>query len=773
MGKYEWVKIQDRKNFVSDIKVYHPNDPRYIPYWKSEKKKVIEGVWVYDNNGWRYMPPKLYFTVNHGSMIITDSETKYRKMSRPYLTTLFWEMGYMSLESLGFSGFKDSNITCNPLVLDLNKNWSNVKSNKHINLFKSNGTFKDYVPARDFMRQLHDSDLGLPLYENVMSNYMLMGTRSGGKSYYMALGELTHEIITDGARYYTEDSIKNPNTISVLVGSGDTGKSAELCAKVQDCFTQLGESELLGVYGKIGDDDYTPSPFFKDMVGDISANNKDNPFRHSYKVRVNGRELLKGTDSKLLHVSYSEMKANKKGAQAGAGSRVNVSIIEEIGLTPLVREAWRSNESIVQTDGIIFGRQIGIGTSENIEAVAPAKEIMTNPEDYRILKYDDIYEHTGKIGFFIPSDVILAEAMDEHGNIDFDEANLLLKKTEEEKSKANNPDILRSWRLNYPRKPSDMWLGTKAKLLPYEESALREKELMTNNLYHKCGKNIRLVWDSNSAYGVKYEIVYDAKPVFTYPITSTTDVKGSVVVYDFPQYVNGQIPEDMYIYTHDPYIADDMDKGGSLGCTQVWLNPKYFSEYMIGSPLVAVYLGKHPGGKKQYYEIQEKLISMYGNCPQMLYYEANRGEDCYYHYLAKGKVNLLCPRPTSSDSMFQETTRKFGFMMSNRLDKLNHIASLHDLLLSKVTVDKMNNIDKTFISTIPDIYLVREIMAYNLDDNFDAISATLGYVIAIRELEKFKKNEIIDKNVQRNKLAFLSVNPNMFAHSMDMKNKYY
>ena len=175
---YPWVKIENRKNFVFDIRVIHPDDPRYFPYWKEEKKRVIEGFWAFDNGGWRFMPPKLYFTVNHGSMVITDSETKYRKKARPYLTTLFWEMGYMSLESLGFSGFKNSNITCNPLVFELQNNWSSVNSVKHSNLFKSNGKFKDYEPAREHMRRIHLENLGAPLYENVMQNYMLAGTRS-------------------------------------------------------------------------------------------------------------------------------------------------------------------------------------------------------------------------------------------------------------------------------------------------------------------------------------------------------------------------------------------------------------------------------------------------------------------------------------------------------------------------------------------------------------------------------------------------------------------
>ena len=35
------LKIQNRKNFVFDIKVIHPDSPKYIPYWREEKRRII------------------------------------------------------------------------------------------------------------------------------------------------------------------------------------------------------------------------------------------------------------------------------------------------------------------------------------------------------------------------------------------------------------------------------------------------------------------------------------------------------------------------------------------------------------------------------------------------------------------------------------------------------------------------------------------------------------------------------------------------------------
>lgn len=762
--QHELIRIQDRSRFVKPIELIHPSSPKYLPYWKDQKRKAIEGMWVEDFGQWRFIPPKLWFCVNHGSILLTDRKHKTRYTSRPFLNDLFWEMGLMSFESQGFSGYSNSKYTSNDKIFDLKKNWSSVNSVEHIDMFLPNGNFKEYISPRTNIRMLHAEPQGIPLYDNDLKNYVILGSRSGGKSFILANAEMLHELVTDGAKVYNEQTIKNPSKVSILCGSGQASKSQDIMIKLRDAMTQLGEDPTLGVYGKFGESDYAPSPFYKEMIGSIDPNNADNIWRHEYKIRENGRETIRGTGSGVKHVVYSEMQKGGKGGQAGAGTRNSIVIYEEAGLTPLLLSAWRSNEATIQTNGLVFGRNIAIGTSENIEAVQPIKEVFTNPKSYRLVEYEDVYEHTGSIGFFLPSYLTFDDCKDTNGNTDLEKAKHIIDKRRAEKAEANNPDILRSEKLNYPIFPSEMWLGSKSKLLPYFEASNREKELLTNKLYQKIGKPITLRWDSKHYNGVTYEIDYNSKPIWEYPITNVSDVTGAIVVYDFPQLVNGAIPDDMYIYTHDPYIAEALDEGGSLGVTQVWLNQKYWSEYMINSPLVACYMGKHKDGKMKYYEDQEKLIAMYGNCNQMFYYEADRGEDCYNYYYRKNKLFLLAPRPQTSDSMYQQTTRKFGFTPGTRIEKLNKLASFHDFLLSETSIESENKTKLKVIETLPDIHLIREIMAFDIDGNFDAISASLGIVVANQQLEKYYKDDLQNKNTQRekNNLSFLVSNPMLF-----------
>jgi hypothetical protein len=62
-------------------------------------------------------------------------------------------------------------------------------------------------------------------------------------------------------------------------------------------------------------------------------------------------------------------------------------------------------------------------------------------------------------------------------------------------------------------------------------------------------------------------------------------------------------------------------------------------------------------------------------------------------------------------------------------------------------------------------------MAYDIEGNFDAVSSTLGLVVAIEQLERFAKTDLQGKNIQRekNKLSFLSLNPMLF-HQHDNQN---
>ena len=399
--KASLIKIENIKTWLVNIPKLHPESERYSRLWSFYTKYCIEGLWGYDNGGWRYMPGTLFFYGNFFSILDMDRKQKVRRYVRPTIRDIDWMLHYAYLEAQGFSGWSDDDeYTSNYDVLKI----KSISETDDLNLINSKGELKKFIHPRDNIKKLHTSAKGVPLYGNETRNLMIFGSRGGGKSFSFA-GIAAHHVTYDGLKYFTENDFNNPPTIEVCIGSGGTEKSSELCTKIEDGLKQFGTNNDLGVWGRAdkGDDDYTPNPFYRDWEGSIGVGNKKNPFRYEYSAKINDRWIKGlGTKTKLVHVNYSDKKQG--GEAAAAGGRYILHLYEEVGLMSNIVDAWFSNVgTVTDPDGKQFGVQVAIGTSGNIELVQQSKKIFTNPNDYNCLEYDDIWENSGKIGFFLPA----------------------------------------------------------------------------------------------------------------------------------------------------------------------------------------------------------------------------------------------------------------------------------------------------------------------------------------------------------------------------------
>lgn len=770
--KKDWILIQNIKTFVdnSKLKLYHPDDPRHTPYWREEKKKCIEGIWRKDFGKYRYMPGRLYFYGHYCIIEHTNEEDKTRSYAKPYVQDIEWERTYMMLEAEGFSGFSDDNeYTCDENHKKLAKNYPNIDTSKKRNMamINSEGMLKKYIEPREYMRKLHDKPLGQCYYWNNTKNIMELGGRGGGKSYFWSLAGALYRIVFDGARYYTEKSRKKPTKASVLVGSGQVGKSSDFCDKIETAMNALAIRDDLGVWGEIGDEAYTPSILYKEMTGTLNPNNKKNKWKHSYSQQV-GNQWYHGlgSASNVSHVSFSSQK--KTGAEEGAGGRYNDIYYEEVGLTSEVINAYNSNRATVVTGSLHFGVQVFMGTSGNMESILPTKKMFTNPNDYDILSFDDDYESgITKIAFFLPNYITNRDFKDTNGNTDVEGAIDYYKKAEMKAAESSDPSILRVQKMNHPSVPSDMWQTEGGNILPVAEAEARVKVLQKDGLYDKLGIKIKLRWDSTQTTGITYDIDHDAEPFYEFPLETKSNrmsLEGSINIFEMPCLLHGFIPNDMYIFTHDPYVSDEWELGGSLGVTHVWMNPKYWDKYLVNSPLVATYIGKAQNGKKGYYENLEKLLAFYGNPLRGLWYEANRGEFCRGWFQKKRKMEVLSLRPQyeKGDNVYQKQITQYGFIVGNKIAKIAMLDDFSDFLLQDVII---RGEKKKVIETLPCIFSVRQIAMYSLDGNFDAVSSMMGFPLFIREEEHNALNDLKNKIGKKNPLGFLMQNKHLYRQS--------
>lgn len=739
----DYIKIENLEQYLTKVPLLHPDSPQYNIFWSRETKRCIEGLWGEMFGGFRYMPGNLYYYGNYTLIQQTD-KNKTTRYIKPRVDDIEWEFAYMSLEAKGFSGWsKDDVYTSLELVKELNDSGV-FEPNEYIKenypeAITADGNLKTYIPPRENIRKIHTYAKGRPYYHNPTNNVSILGSRSGGKSYFCALSEIEHGIIFDGAKEYSEEFIKGLITAEFCVGSANADKSSELVAKVDASIRAKASPDLgrqFGVWGKEDDDDFTPCPFYKDMTGSIATNNKKNPYRHEYKVELNGRWVTKGTGTKLFHVNYSTKKGD--GAQAAAGGRYLLSVEEEWGLEENSIEVHNSNDSTVARDGVFFGVQWKMGTSGNIEYIQSTKKMFLNPKDYRILSFKNNHGNEGQdgnIGFFLPFYMVLRQYKDKNGNTDYEAAVAHVNKIRAEKAKSTDPKVLRDEKMNRPCFVDEMWVTDKTYYLPYEEAQQREKELMAFGKYKTLEKPVKLIWDSLSPRSVRYEIDHNAEPYREFPIdySKRKDPSGCIVIYDMPHEINGEIPPDMYQFVGlDPYVEENIDGGGSIGACFILTNPKYIPHGARGNCIAATYIGKPTEGLTAYYEGIFKLMSFYNCGPGSLWFEKNRGDACREYFIRKNRADLLCVTPqfVMGSNIYQKRMLSFGYVVGNKVAKINLLKTLNDWLLDET---ELHDGKKKNIERIPCLFTLRQIMQYDIDGNFDAVDGLRGAVIGLKE----------------------------------------
>lgn len=755
-----WIKIENRQTWLVNIPKYHPDSTQYLNFWKQSKRKCIEGFWGSDFGKFRYMPGPLFFYVNFCRILDVNEETKTRRSITPFLRDLEWELSYMMLEAKGFSGFKEDNeYTSDIRVKEYEqgnfKYKFNLKHQRDRDCFKEDGSLKKYITPRENIRKLHDKPLGPPLYWNNAKNIFVLGARGAGKSYYFGLGEGLHQLVFDGAKYYTDKSINSPDEIHINIGSAESNKSSEICEKIELCMNAFATDDELGVWGDESSDDYSPIPFYKSMSGTLAPNNAKSPWAHKYQQKVNGKWVTKGTKSKLVHSVY------KDKPTAAAGGRYTLMIDEEVGLHEDVTITHNSNIACTERGSIKFGVLAYIGTSGDIEKVKDSRKMFTDPESYDIVSYNDDYENTGKIGFFIPAFYANNSFKDENGNTNVEEALEYFlerrKKAKASKDAANYEGEL----MNYPIKPSEMFLTKKGNILPIGElEEQRSMVIMDRNrhLYYTVGS---LIFDSKQERGVKFlpDINKELKPIFDYPTPKNQDTEGALIVYEPPieDYEAGKIfVPDIYVIGHDPVNSDTQGEGLSLSAFHVFKMPINSKKYG-GNELVASYIGRPYMGRDYVNEMIEKVAMWYGNHSRMINFE--RGGNIKEYFEKKKKLNLLMTQPATVMSYKSQAgsskTLLYGTPVTSFEQKFEAIKYLRDWLLEERGVSEDNRIIRN-LNFIRDTRLLEEMIAFDFEGNFDSVLAFAECIIALKEKYNQFQDDITKVHKQDDILSFLN-----------------
>lgn len=738
-----FIRINNRKNFlITKVPELHPNSTKYSIYWRAHKKRCIEGFWSLDQAGitidvddphtqfppstsWRFMPGNLYFYVNFGTILHQDEDgprSAPKRPIRPFLRDIEWEFFYNWLEARGFSGFSDDDTySCHRDLI--NKNF---EERFHPSCINSEGKLKEYVPAREYLRKLHDKPLGKPLYENSALNLFMLGARGFGKSYAVGVGVILHELLFDGAKEYTSESIANPYQVEIFVGASLSSKSSDILDK-----TRTAMNKLPGGWGE-NSKDYTPPPFKKTMTGSLSPNNMKNPWKHSYEKKVGGTWKTYGSGSNIKHGIYTI-----ENPEAAAGTRPGVMVVEEVGLLENVLNVHGSNTACQMEGTWKFGSTVYLGTGGNVEKIQQSETIFRDPVGFDFLAFDDEWEGTGKIGWFVPCIYAMNQFKDENGNTDIEKALRFKEKVREEKRKSKDPSALSMEMMNYPLVPSEMFLNAKTNMFPVAELKAHLATVISNpHRYENAHYYIDLVWDTNGMLKVEHVNANGLQKDF--PIFDNKNKPGVIHVIEMPKKDgNGEVFTNRYIQGTDTY---DDDESSTTSLFSTWIMDTWTSR------LVAEYTGRR--GTKDVYEIARKLNIFY-RCSHN--YEKNK-KGLYTYFDTKQSTHLLCDTPESLRDVADIKITKIGNQAKGTTASPPVIAYGLRLILDWLLEPAYGQEEGSEIRnlhTIQSIGLLRELINYNPDGNFDRISALIMLMILREEKLKYliRKQEKKSKDI--------------------------
>lgn len=696
---------------LKEVPAFHPLSQDYVNFWRPEKRKMIEGHWL----GGYYMPASLYFYVNYGTIQLNTKKSRnIKSVGRPNLRDLEWLIFQNWTMARGFSGFeKDEEYTGCFEVLDTN-NTDDFLLDEYPEVFNSKGIRKEFRDPLSILTDRHDYHKGRALYSNQAKNILMMGSRDTGKTYSVGVGIVLGTWLTNGLTEYSEHAIKYPKPVDMVVAGELAHYSNNMLTKTKFAYDNMPGTQFLS--GRM-----YKSPILQGYKGSWLPGGR---IEASYKMKYRGGWVDAGSKSSIRNKTF------KDNSFAEQGTRPLAIILEEVGMFSNLMDVYSDTKDNLRNGLRKTGTLFMLGTGGHMEGGTQAAAAMFySPEAYDILSFEDTWENRGRIGFFIPAYMALDEYKDERGFSNIERAVKHLQQVREtiKSSKAGSEALNKE--LQYrPIVPSEMFLSRKANIMPTAELQRRGTEIITNNIQDYVEKKVELFFDHNSPYnGVNYKIDNSLIAINQHPWKKDS-IEGATIIYELPyQDPEGNVPPGAYIIGCDPF-RDNTEGGDSFATIYVLKTNKYPTT--VGhNELVASYVGRPYNGVSQINETLHKLSLFYGNAT--IYFE-NAVSNIKDYFEKVRRLDLLAKQPTTVFNKKATSITKdnflYGYPMSNQKIKWEAIQYVRSWLLEDRGDGKKN------LDLLPDLYLIQQLMSFNMDGNFDAVMGFVGCVIGLEEI---------------------------------------
>lgn len=473
-------------------------------------------------------------------------------------------------------------------------------------------------------------------------------------------------------------------------------------------------------------------------------------------------DIERGTQNTVLGVSSKDDESKLRGKRAAK------ILIEEFGTFPRLVDLYNVLLPSVQEGDIVFGQIYMLGTAgDNESDFAGAQEIMYNPKGYNMYALPNVFDkyNQGKpyFVFFFPGYVNRKGCYNENGVSDVIKALIeILMNRYRVKYNSTDPNTIIKTIAEVPITPAEAIVKTGVNMFPVADLTERIGQLDANPTEYDDVYVGDLVFNKDGQ--VEYKPT-SATPIRDFP-HKDNKIEGAIEIYQLPEIDRntGKPYNDRYILGADPYDDDESNTMslGSIFVLDLWTDR-----------IVAEYTGRPPFAD-DYYEICRKLCLFYNG---RLNYEYNK-KGLFSHFSTRNSLYLLTD---VLDFLKEKQMMKDGYgnksKGTNASPAINAYARsrLRSWLLAPVPImqtidgeEKEVMVPRLF--TVRNRALLKELINYNSEGNFDRISA-MGMLMLLREDRMIRYQGDVSKEKQERANNNYDGNDPFFKRNYDFKFK--
>lgn len=471
-------------------------------------------------------------------------------------------------------------------------------------------------------------------------------------------------------------------------------------------------------------------------------------------------DIERGTQNTVLGVSSKDDESKLRGKRAAK------ILIEEFGTFPRLVDLYNVLLPSVQEGNIVFGQIYMLGTAgDNESDFAGAQEIMYNPKGYNMYALPNVFDkyNQGKpyFVFFFPGYVNRKGCYNENGVSDVIKALIeILVNRYRVKYNSTDPNTIIKTIAEVPITPAEAIVKTGVNMFPVADLTERIGQLDANPAEYDNVYVGDLVF--NKGGQVEYKPT-SATPIRDFP-HKDNKIEGAIEIYQLPEIDRntGKPYNDRYILGADPYDDDESNTMslGSIFVLDLWTDR-----------IVAEYTGRPPFAD-DYYEICRKLCLFYNG---RLNYEYNK-KGLFSHFSTRNSLYLLTD---VLDFLKEKQMMKDGYgnksKGTNASPAINAYARsrLRSWLLAPVPImqtidgeEKEVMVPRLF--TVRNRALLKELINYNSEGNFDRISA-MGMLMLLREDRMIRYQGDVSKEKQERANNSYDGNDPFFERNYDFR----